>query len=80
MKKGEVSLLEYTPEHHKNKYHESHHYKNKTEEEKKLIGDKILIKFSVTQIKRNFECSDDKTFDGILTYFEEAKAAIQEQI
>jgi hypothetical protein len=47
MRKGETAWIKFSKDYHKGVYHQSKHYHDKTEEEKKEITDDIWIRFYI---------------------------------
>lgn len=58
MKKGEISWVKMSQKYHKGLYHKGKIYESKSDEEKKLIGNDIYMKFTIENIKRNMNCTE----------------------
>lgn len=80
MKRGEVAWIRFTKAYHKMIYHSSPFFQQKTEEEKSKIGEDIVIKFSITNIKRNPQSTDSNTFEGIISYYNKIRDVCKELI
>lgn len=80
MKRGEIAYIKFSKIYHKGIYHASTHFQNRPEEEKKLIGDDIFIKFTIQNIKRNPMCQNAETFEGIETYLNHVREVCKESI
>lgn len=80
MKRGEIAWVKFSRAYHKGVYHASIHYQNKTDEEKKMIGDDIWIRFQICNIKRNPQIADKETFKGVMEYYDTIREVCRELI
>jgi hypothetical protein len=80
MRRGEVAWIKYSKVYHKGVYHQSPHFINKSEEEKSKIGEEIYIRFHILNIKRNPQCADESTFEGIYAYYNRIRDVCKELI
>eukprot|EP00347_Sterkiella_histriomuscorum_P003944 403362337 len=78
MKKGEIAWIKFSKIYHKGIYHASTHFVNRPEEEKKLIGEDIYIRFFIQNIKRNPQIKDQNTFEGLSDYLNQVREVCKE--
>lgn len=82
MKKGEICYLKIGQSRHDGIYHQESMQARRTEEQRKKlkeeIGTDVYIKLTVSNIKREADFSDDKTFEGRLRIFERVKVVCKE--
>eukprot|EP00352_Strombidinopsis_acuminata_P001105 CAMPEP_0176346446 /NCGR_PEP_ID=MMETSP0126-20121128/6245_1 /TAXON_ID=141414 ORGANISM="Strombidinopsis acuminatum, Strain SPMC142" /NCGR_SAMPLE_ID=MMETSP0126 /ASSEMBLY_ACC=CAM_ASM_000229 /LENGTH=174 /DNA_ID=CAMNT_0017693989 /DNA_START=514 /DNA_END=1038 /DNA_ORIENTATION=+ len=84
MKKGEICYLKIGQSRHGGIYHQESMQARRTEDQRKKlkseIGTDVYIKLTVSNIKREADFSDDKTFEARLKIFERVKLVCKEQI
>ena len=78
MKKGEIAWIKFGPKYHKNIYH-NYCKKDHLDKESEL-GDKIWIKLTVENLKRNPVYKDNKTYEGKVAFFNTVREISKELI
>lgn len=68
MRKGETAWVKFSKAYHRGIYHQARHYLVKSDEEKKILGSDVHIKFAVAKITRKPICEDPNTYRGRINY------------
>lgn len=80
MRRGEIAWVKFSPVYHKGIYFSLPHFQKKTEEEKLAIGEDVYLKFTLTRVNKNTQCTDTTTFAGINEFADQVRVVCKECI